>query len=383
MAVTVVTPINIAFIKYWGKTDEDLIIPTNDSFSITLSTDQFRTKTSVVAGEFDGKDRLWLNGEEEDLSKAGRLANVLNAVRATLPEEQRKLAVRIVSENNFPTAAGMASSAAGLSALAFALAKLFNSPIDVSILARIGSGSACRSVLGGFVKWNKGTQKDGTDCKASQHVDEAYWPEMQVMCLVTKAEKKEISSTKGMRYAVENSPLMEGRINERVPERMAAISEAITKRDFATFGDITMVDCEDFRDVCKSSTPCVNYWTDKTEQIIALVKAFNAHAGKTVVAYTYDAGANAFIFCEKPTLAKLLAYFLHYFPTKAESLFLEDAALHAEAQKVVLEDELKNVIPAYDEGHLTFILHSPVGSGPGVRPDGESLVTEEGLPKAA
>ena len=379
--VTVISPINIAFIKYWGKTDEDLIIPTNDSFSITLSTNKFRTKTSVVAGDF-ASDKLWLNGEEEELGSSGRLANVLAAVRKTLPEEQRGQRVHIVSENNFPTAAGMASSAAGLSALAFALVKLFNSPADVSVLARIGSGSACRSVLGGFVKWVQGSAADGSDCKAVQHVDEKAWPEMQVLCLVTKAEKKDVSSTSGMRRSVETSPLMAGRIAERVPERMALISEAVSKKDFETFATLTMTDCEDFRAVCRSSVPPVDYWSEKTEKIIALVKGFNNHYKRVRVAYTYDAGANAFIFTERETLPLLVAFFLHYFPTEEAALFFEDATLIEASKAAVVPEELKTLIPVYEKGTLTFVLHSTVGCGQSVLDATESLVTDAGEPRA-
>eukprot|EP01061_Rhynchopus_euleeides_P033698 TRINITY_DN5669_c0_g1_i2.p1 TRINITY_DN5669_c0_g1~~TRINITY_DN5669_c0_g1_i2.p1 ORF type:complete len:410 (+),score=160.99 TRINITY_DN5669_c0_g1_i2:74-1231(+) len=379
--VTVITPINIAFIKYWGKVDEELIIPCNDSFSITLSTDQFRTKTSVVAGEFE-KDRLWLNGAEEELGSSGRLANVLNAVRQTLPAEQRALKVHIVSENNFPTAAGMASSAAGLSALAYALVTLFKSPADVSVLARIGSGSACRSVLGGFVKWIKGTSPDGSDSKALQHLSEKGWPAMNVLCLVTKADKKDVSSTSGMRRSVATSPLMADRVAKRVPERMELVSEAVSKQDFESFAAITMADCEDFRAVCRSSDPPVDYWNDKAEKIVQLVHAFNDHEGRLRVAYTYDAGANAFIFAEAETLPRLVAFFLHYFPTDKASLFFEDRSLHSNATATPVPEGLKGVIPQYGEGELTFILHSSVGSGPSVLPDSESLVGNDGAPLA-
>ena len=380
--VTVITPINIAFIKYWGKVDETLIIPTNDSFSITLSTNQFRTKTSIAASTEFAEDKLYLNGEEEELKTSGRLHNVLSAYRAALPEDRRAMKYVIVSENNFPTAAGMASSAAGLSALAYGLTTLHPTPIDVSILARIGSGSACRSVMGGFVKWVKGTQSDGTDCKAVQHITEKGWPNMNILCLVTKADKKDVSSTVGMRRAVENSPLMAERISTRVPERMELISEAVTKNDFETFALITMTDCEDFRAVCRSSEPIVDYWNDKAEKIIALVKAFNDAKGRLCAAYTYDAGANAFIFVEDSHLDELVAYFLYYFPmgdAKTSKVFFEDVGLLERAEKVDLNENLKSVMAQFAETDgLTFMLHSKVGAGPTVLDTTESLVANDG-----
>eukprot|EP01062_Namystynia_karyoxenos_P022398 TRINITY_DN18586_c0_g1_i1.p1 TRINITY_DN18586_c0_g1~~TRINITY_DN18586_c0_g1_i1.p1 ORF type:complete len:415 (+),score=169.57 TRINITY_DN18586_c0_g1_i1:94-1245(+) len=365
--VTVVSPINIAFIKYWGKTDEELIIPTNDSFSITLSTNRFRTKTSILTGPEQERDELFLNGKRVDFGSSGRLFNVLKAVRETLPPEKRELKVRVVSENNFPTAAGMASSAAGLSALAFGLCELFRSTANVSCLARIGSGSACRSVLGGFVKWHRGGERsDGADSVAEQFVDERYWPEMQVLCLVVKAEVKDTPSTQGMRRSVQTSPLMEERIAKRVPDRMERVSEAVKRRDFPAFAQITMDDFHDFRDVCKTTKPPINYWTARSDAIIELVKAYNGHHGAIKVAYTYDAGANAFIFTLRDELPNLLAYFLHYFPTPAERLFLEDEALHAKAQECAVPEGLRAVLPGHSPSPLELVLHSPVGEGPKV-----------------
>jgi len=361
------SPINIAFIKYWGKTDEELIIPTNDSFSITLSTNRFRTKTSVHADPAFTEDALWLNGERVEFGSSGRLFNVLQAVRASLPSEaERSVRVHVISENNFPTAAGMASSAAGLSALAFALARLLGSKADISSLARIGSGSACRSIYGGFVKWNKGLFADGKDSIATQFVPASHWPEMRILCLVAKAEKKDIPSTRGMRLSVQNSPLMAERISTRVPQRMQAVSEAVRTRDFAAFARITMEDCEDFRAVCRSTTPCVDYWTPRSEAIVALVKAYNAHHGSTRVAYTYDAGANAFIFALQDDVPSLLAYFLHYFPTPTDRYFFEDDKLAATAAAAAVPTALRSVLPDHTPTPLDMVFESPVGAGPQV-----------------
>eukprot|EP01065_Artemidia_motanka_P035968 TRINITY_DN43873_c0_g1_i1.p1 TRINITY_DN43873_c0_g1~~TRINITY_DN43873_c0_g1_i1.p1 ORF type:complete len:409 (+),score=150.52 TRINITY_DN43873_c0_g1_i1:58-1227(+) len=372
-AITVVSPINIAFIKYWGKTDEELIIPTNDSFSITLSTKKFRTRTSVAASRDYADDGLWLNGKKVEFGKSGRLYNVLKAARERLPPERRDLKVRVVSENNFPTAAGMASSAAGLSALAFALTQLLRVPGDVSTLARIGSGSACRSVYGGLVKWLRGSG-DGPDCVAQQFVDHKYWPELQVLCLVVKAEEKDTPSTVGMKRSVETSPAMAARVSTRVPDRMARVSDAIKARDFPTFAQITMDDFEDFREVCATTQPPINYWTDRSREIIALVNAFNGHHGGLRAAYTFDAGPNAFIFTLRSDLSALLAYLLHHFPTPTDRLFLEDESLLAAAQSAEIPEQLKQAVPGRAPSALDLVLHSPVGDGPHVLDGEEPLV---------
>eukprot|EP01060_Flectonema_neradi_P023430 TRINITY_DN3168_c0_g1_i1.p1 TRINITY_DN3168_c0_g1~~TRINITY_DN3168_c0_g1_i1.p1 ORF type:complete len:397 (+),score=64.59 TRINITY_DN3168_c0_g1_i1:53-1192(+) len=377
-SVTVVSPINIAFIKYWGKVDEELIIPCNDSFSITLSTSNFRTKTTVTVSDDYDCDRLWLNGKEVEMEEGGRLKNVLQCARESCAASGK---VYVVSENNFPTAAGMASSAAGLSALAYALATIWSPlTLDTSCLARIGSGSACRSIYGGFVKWLSGTPTEPNTSKASQFVPHTHWPEMQILCLVTKSNMKSISSTKGMLLSYQNSPLMKERIAKRVPERMQLVSEAVKMKDFETFASVTMADCEDFRSVCRSTTPTIDYWNERTEVIISLVKAFNNHAGRLRVAYTYDAGANAFIFCEKETLGELFAFFLHYFPTDPSKLHLEDNTLLSDMKPV--PSELQNVIPGHKPTSLDLILHSTVGSGPSIIEDSsESLAQASGLPK--
>ena len=376
-SVTVLSPINIAFIKYWGKVDEEQIIPCNDSFSITLSTNKFRTKTTVTTSDKYDSDRLWLNGVEVQMKEGGRLQNVLQCARENC---NKKGNVYVVSENNFPTAAGMASSAAGLSALAFALANIWSPlTLDTSCLARIGSGSACRSVYGGFVKWHSGSPSAPLTSKAEQFVPHTHWSDMQVLCLVTKSSKKSISSTDGMLLSYENSPLMPERVSKRVPERMMLISEAVKNRDFETFAAITMADCEDFRSVCRSTTPPIDYWNDRTEVIISLIKIFNNHAGRLRAAYTYDAGANSFIFCEKETLCSLFAFFMHYFPTDASKLHLEDPSI---LKGGVVPAELQNAIEGHIPTSLDLVLHSTVGSGPSVVSETfESLADELGLPK--
>eukprot|EP01064_Diplonema_japonicum_P003667 TRINITY_DN1235_c0_g1_i2.p1 TRINITY_DN1235_c0_g1~~TRINITY_DN1235_c0_g1_i2.p1 ORF type:complete len:415 (+),score=102.66 TRINITY_DN1235_c0_g1_i2:137-1381(+) len=378
-SITVASPINIAFIKYWGKVDEDLIIPCNDSFSITLGTDQFRTKTSIAYGDWEGGDKLWLNGEEQTWHAAGRLGNVLRAVRDALPENEKTKPLRVVSENNFPTAAGMASSAAGLSALAYGLVHLFKAPIDISQIARLGSGSACRSVLGGFVKWVQGDLTKPDTSVSIQHKPNTHWENLNVLCLVSKPEKKDIPSTQGMRYA-STSPFMKERVDNRVPERMELASESIDRRDFESFAAVTMADCEDFRNVCRTSDPKVDYWNEITEEIVSLVKAFNDYHGRLRAAYTYDAGANAFIFIEDNEVPLFLSFVLRYFPTDQSAFKFSDPSLARDLPS--LPASLDDVLPGERKaGVLTYILHSKVGSGPSILDEEESLLTKDGLPK--
>lgn len=383
--VTVTAPINIAFIKYWGKREggEELILPTNDSFSITLSTDPFRSKTSVLLTDKIEKDILYLNGKEEDVSKSRRLTNVLQTVRASCPPELAKYKAFIVSNNNFPTAAGMASSASGYCALSAALVKAFQSTADVSVLARIGSGSACRSAYGGFVKWLKGAEADGSDCRAVQFVNEDYWPEMQVLCAVLKGAKKDVGSTEGMQLSLKTSPMMKDRIEKIVPARMEEISEAVKNRDFEKFAEITMLDSDDLQAVCATTVPKIQYATEDSYAVIRLVHAVNKVVGKRILAYTYDAGANAFLFCLKENLPLVVAVILEHFPTDPALFAFNSKTLAEEVKAVQLPDNLKNLLGDYPKKSLEFLLHSPVGNGTGSLGESESLIDVEKLaPKA-
>lgn len=373
--VTVVAPINIAFIKYWGKREggETLILPTNDSFSITLSTAPFRSKTSVLLTDKIAEDELWLNGKKSDFEGTPRLTNVLQTVRATCPPELARLKAFIVSENNFPTAAGMASSASGYCALASALVRAFQSSADVSVLSRIGSGSACRSAYGGFVKWLMGSQPDGSDCRAEQFVDHTYWPEMQVLCAVLKGEQKDVSSTKGMQLSLKTSPMMKARIEEVVPRRMEEVSEAVKARDFERFAEITMLDSDDLQQVCATTVPKVQYATEDSYAMIRLIHAFNKAKGKRVLAYTFDAGANCFMFTLKENIAEVIAMLMAHFPTPDSSLCFNDTSLVQAYKDVTLAPELANLME-YPRKSFEFLLQSPVGCGVTQLDESESLI---------
>ncbi|KEG10664.1 diphosphomevalonate decarboxylase [Trypanosoma grayi] len=373
--VTVEAPINIAFIKYWGKREggEKLILPTNDSFSITLSTKPFRSKTSVVLRDDIEDDVLILNGVKTDVRNTPRVQSVLNYVRSTCPEGLKNKRAYIVSENNFPTAAGMASSASGYCALAAALVRAFNSTANVSMLARLGSGSACRSAFGGFVVWHKGEKTDGSDCVATQFVDENYWPEMQVMCAVLQGDKKDTSSTAGMQQSLQTSSMMPRRISTIVPERMKAVSEAIKAKDFAAFAEITMSDSDDLQEICATTEPRIQYATEDSYAMIRLVKAYNAKKGRTALAYTFDAGANCFLFVLKKDLPDVVAMLMHHFPTPHERFCFNDSEL-LEAVRKAETDNAQNDLIDYQKKPFVMLLQSPVGHGVRYLPAAESLI---------
>ncbi|CAI7645775.1 Diphosphomevalonate decarboxylase [Penicillium manginii] len=309
---TTTAPVNIAVIKYWGKRDVTLNLPTNSSLSVTLSQRSLRTLTTAsCSAKYPAEDTLNLNGKPQEIQSSKRtLACISNlrALRKSLEDGDASLPklstlpLRIVSENNFPTAAGLASSAAGFAALVRAVADLYSLPQsarELSRIARQGSGSACRSLMGGYVAWRTGELADGSDSLAEEVAPASHWPEMRALILVVSAEKKDVPSTEGMQTTVHTSDLFDHRAKNVVPERMTAIEAAIQARDFPKFAEITMRDSNTFHATCLDSWPPIFYMNDVSRAAVRLVHDINNAVGRTVAAYTFDAGPNAVIYYEE------------------------------------------------------------------------------------
>ncbi|KAG5455953.1 MAG: diphosphomevalonate decarboxylase, partial [Olpidium bornovanus] len=343
---------------YWGKRDEELLLPTNSSLSVTLSQDQLCTRTTAAASpEFKGR-RLWLNGKEQPVDGDRRLTACLEELvrcRRRLEESRQREArgrkpeapeaaaggggggaaagapdgacrlsefgLRICSENNFPTAAGLASSASGFACLVYAVARLYEltpgvlSLTDLSRIARRGSGSACRSLFGGFVAWRMGTRADGEDSEAAQVADERHWPELEVLVLVASSRKKHTSSTLAMRKAVETSWLLRHRAEEVVPRRMAEMERAVLAKDFPTFARLTMLDSDNFHAVCADTQPRICYLSDASEAVMQVIRHLNDQGGDgPVAAYTFDAGPNPVIYAPRDNIPRVLDAIFRHFP---------------------------------------------------------------------
>ncbi|KAH9978734.1 Diphosphomevalonate decarboxylase [Lactifluus volemus] len=313
---TVSAPVNIACIKYWGKRDTKLILPTNSSLSVTLDQDHLRSTTTSRADSSFDKDRLWLNGKEESIEAGGRLSTCISemkrlraAVEARDPHAPKlsTFPVYIASRNNFPTAAALVAS----------LASLYDLPAsasELSLIARQGSGSACRSLFGGFVAWEMGSAPDGLDSIAVEVAPREHWPDIHALICVVSDDKKGTSSTSGMQRTVETSPLLQHRIAHVVPARMAAIKEAILQRDFPAFARITMQDSNQFHAVALDTDPPIFYLNDVSRAIIAVITEYNRAAGTIKAAYTFDAGPNAVIYAPKENIKEIVELLLRYFP---------------------------------------------------------------------
>jgi len=256
------------------------------------------------------------------------------------------------------------------------LSKLFgieeSQSFNMSAIARLGSGSACRSVFGGFVKWEMGLKSDGSDSIAVQVATENHWSDMEILILVVNAEKKGISSTSGMQTSVKTSPLLEYRASHVVPERLKQFEKSIQEKDFQTFGELTMKDSNQFHAICLDTYPPIFYLNDTSRNIIQVITRYNQASGHIKAAYTFDAGPNAVIYVLRENVDEVLSIVHHYFP-------LENQSHHAERKKEV-SDKLKESI-----GNVTFkggiqrIIHTKVGPGPVVIENPkESLLNNNG-----
>ncbi|KAG8508171.1 Diphosphomevalonate decarboxylase, partial [Galemys pyrenaicus] len=396
-----------------GKRDEKLILPINSSLSVTLHQDQLKTTTTAAISSSFTEDRIWLNGQEQDVGQP-RLQACLQEVRRLAqkrhgggdadPPPSLGYKVHVASENNFPTAAGLASSAAGYACLAYTLARIYGVDGDLSEVARRGSGSACRSLHGGFVEWQMGQRADGKDSVARQVAPEAHWPELRVLILVVSAEKKMTSSTAGMQTSVQTSALLRYRAEAVVPARMAEMARCIQARDFHGFGQLTMQDSNQFHATCLDTFPPISYLNDVSRRIIQLVHRFNAHHGQTKArppgvhepwpippragrvasraAYTFDAGPNAVVFALDDAVAEFVATVKHAFPPESNGdQFLKGLPL----PPAPLSEELKATL-ALDPlpGGVKYIISTQVGPGPQVLADPHvHLLGPDGLPKPA
>ncbi|KAI8790940.1 diphosphomevalonate decarboxylase [Biomphalaria glabrata] len=384
LCVTCTAPVNIAVIKYWGKRNEKLILPTNSSLSVTLGQDELRAKTSVAVSSDFIEDKMWLNGKEQSIENP-RIQNVLKEIRRRArkrlsdSENEADLLlkhVHIVSENNFPTAAGLASSAAGYACLVYSLAKLYGVQGEISDIARQGSGSACRSIYGGYVAWEKGKADDGTDSYAVQIAPETHWPEMRALILVVSDQKKDVGSTEGMQTTISTSELMQQRI-QGIDKKMKLITQAIKEKDFPTFAKLTMQDSNQFHAVCLDTYPPVFYMTDVSRQIIQLVHSINNSTGHIKVAYTFDAGPNACLYLLEKDVPLVVSFVQHYFPSS--TMHITGPAV---SEYTLTSDDLEKVKVQPNPGAVKYIIHTKVGCGPQVVTDpAESLFSANRKPK--
>jgi len=307
MHASVVAHPNIALVKYWGKRDSRLNLPAAGSLSLTLGPVATRTSLTFGADE----DRLELNGFAVPAAKRLRVATLLDRVRDLVALQQGPAAraalggARILSTNDFPTAAGLASSSSGFAALALAAteaAGLHLSLPQLSALAREGSGSAARSLFGGFARMQAGTRPDGTDAFAEPLFDEHHW-DLRVVIAVTVEGEKEVASTDGMNLTERTSPYYPAWIETVEPDVQSAIT-AIAARDFDHLARIAEASALRMHASAIAADPGVLYWRGATVEVIHEVRRLRA--GGLPVFFTIDAGPHVKVFTSADEVAAVV-----------------------------------------------------------------------------
>lgn len=298
---------NIAFIKYWGKKNEELILPQNNSLSLTL--DAFYTDTKVTFDPQLTEDILLIDGELQDEKSLNKSKVILDLVRemATIKDY-----AKIESINHVPTAAGLASSASGLAALAGAAslsAGLDLTKDELSRLARRGSGSASRSIYGGFAEWEQGTSDEDS---FAIPVDDANWDIGMIFIIVDDA-KKEVSSTEGMRRVVDTSPYYEGWVSSTETD-LADIKVAIADQDLVKTGEIAERSALKMHALNLSANPPFNYWTP--ESLVAMQKVQELRDKGYPVYLTMDAGPNVKLICKASQMKDIQEMLLEDYRTE-------------------------------------------------------------------
>lgn len=293
---------NIALVKYWGKRDAALNLPAAGSLSLTLAG--LVTETSVTFEPALAADELSLDGKPSD---ASRLTPFLDLVRARARTTTR---ARVVSYNHFPTASGLASSASGFAALALAATRaagLELAPRELSILARRGSGSAARSIFGGFVRMHAGTRDDGDDAFAVPLASPLVDRVRMVIAVVGGGAPKSHGSRDAMEHVAATSPLYGGWI-ELVPRDLLAAETALAAGDLQALGELAEANALAMHASAIAARPAVIYWQPTSLALLAAVRELRA-AGRAAWA-TMDAGPHVKVLTsvdDAPAIARALA----------------------------------------------------------------------------
>jgi len=296
MRAVATAPANIALIKYWGKKDARLRLPANNSISINLS--DITTTTAVEFLNELSDDMISIDNETVTGDEKTRISAHLDRIRRMAGIHLR---AKVESKNNFPKGTGLASSASGFAALSLAAstsAGLTLSEKELSILARLGSGSACRSIPSGIVEWKAGTSDNSS--YAYSLFPANYWNIRDVIAIVGD-ELKKVSSTEG-HAAVKSSPLYKVRIRE-MPQKLRQIKAAIRNRDFSEFGEICEAEALNMHAVMMTSKPALIYWMPTTLRVMHQIIDWRSSGLESY--FTIDAGPNVHALCVADDALKL------------------------------------------------------------------------------
>ncbi len=329
VSVNVKAPTNIALVKYWGKNPlwEKFHIPMKSSLSFTVG--DLYTETTLEVEDGSGELSFYLNGEEitPERKEFEYVDKYIKKLFELFPET-KKYNYHVESKNNFPTAAGFASSASGFAAMAKALQgamkelepqlyeKYFADDAKLSVFARLGSGSATRSIPseGGVVIWHRGIDPnypfgpEEVSPSTKEHVifssyaeslfPAEHWPELRIIYTKVRKGEKAVKSRAGMKMTVKTNPLHRQWVEYEESVMLPRVVNAIREKDFEALAKDTMKLSNGLHAMMLYTEPRIRYLNDTSEQIIDAVLDLNESEVKA--AYTFDAGPNAVVF----TLAK-------------------------------------------------------------------------------
>jgi diphosphomevalonate decarboxylase len=304
MQATALAHPNIALIKYWGKRDTALNLPAVGSLSITLDT--LHTRTRLRFDPALEADDIRLDGEPAGPNRARRVSACLDRLRARAGVPAGAV---VDSRNNFPTGAGLASSASGFAALVVAADRALGlglSAAELSEQARLGSGSAARSIFGGFVDMTHGTRADGSDAIARPLLTARDWP-LSMVIAVTSEAAKAVGSTDGMTRTRETSPYYRAWV-ETAETDLSEARRAIETRDFDALASVSEYSCLKMHGLALAARPGLLYWNPATVACLQHIHALRA--GGTPVFFTMDAGPQVKALCppeQAETVARALA----------------------------------------------------------------------------
>lgn len=293
---------NIALVKYWGKQNEDLIIPQNDSLSLTLN--QFYTDTTVKFDSQLTNDVVLIDGKPAQENDYRRVTAFLDIVRQRAKTPNHYFQVHSI--NHVPTAAGFASSASAFAALAAAASRAAGLTLDLtelSRLARRGSGSASRSIFGGFVQWHTG--QDDESSYAEQYASATGW-DIGVVALTLQRARKKISSRQGMQSSVNTSPFYSEWI-KLASHDIEVVKRAIDQYDFTTLGKVSETNALRMHALTLSADPGFTYFTGQTIEMLNEIQQLRADGIECYA--TIDAGPNVKVLCQKGNVNKVMNHF--------------------------------------------------------------------------
>ncbi len=290
---------NIALIKYWGKKNKRLKLPYTNSLSLTLDRFYTDTQTEIIN---DKHDIVYMNQNLLDNNQNKRIISYLDTVRQMYSFNEH---FKVNTVNHVPTSAGFASSASGFAALAASINETMNLKLDrkhLSILARNGSGSASRSIYGGFVEWEAGNDNETS---FAVPIDEHPDIDLSILSVVINKHSKKISSTVGMESSVKSSPFYSNWVT-LVSSEIKEIKQAIAKKDVQKIGELAEHNAMSMHALTLSANPSFTYFEPETIKIIQLIQELRQ---KGVFAYaTIDAGPNVKIICTKESIQAVQTY---------------------------------------------------------------------------